>query len=71
MAKERSCVEESKTKNQKGTTICMVTHDLRYAGRAKTQLKLLDGEIISYSQARQDAHTENTSAVPANTAEVI
>ena len=57
--------------NQKGTTICMVTHDLRYAGRAKTQLKLLDGEIISYSQARQDAHAENTSAVPADTAEVI
>ncbi|MFU2510487.1 ABC transporter ATP-binding protein [Pseudoalteromonas sp. ASV78] len=57
--------------NQKGTTICMVTHDLRYAGRAKTQLKLLDGEIISYSQARQDTHVENTSAVPADTAEVI
>ena len=57
--------------NQKGTTICMVTHDLRYAGRAKTQLKLLDGEIISYSQARQDAQTEKTSAVPADTAEVI
>ncbi|TVU81848.1 MULTISPECIES: ABC transporter ATP-binding protein [Pseudoalteromonas] len=57
--------------NQKGTTICMVTHDLRYAGRATTQLKLLDGEIISYSQARQDTHTENTSAVSADTAEVI
>lgn len=57
--------------NQKGTTICMVTHDLRYAGRAKTQLKLLDGEIISYSQARQATHTENTSAVSADTAEVI
>ncbi len=57
--------------NQKGTTICMVTHDLRYAGRAKTQLKLLDGEIISYSQARQDAQTESTSAVTAETAEVI
>lgn len=57
--------------NQKGTTICMVTHDLRYAGRAKTQLKLLDGAIISYSQARQATHTENTSAVSADTAEVI
>lgn len=41
--------------NQKGTTICMVTHDLRYAGRAKTQLKLLDGEIIAYSKARDTA----------------
>ncbi|OUL56169.1 ABC transporter ATP-binding protein [Pseudoalteromonas ulvae] len=38
--------------NQKGTTICMVTHDLRYAGRATTQLKLLDGEIIGHTTAR-------------------
>lgn len=59
--------------NQKGTTICMVTHDLRYAGRAKTQLKLLDGEIVSYSHARQndtlsnDALTSETT----NTAEVV
>ena len=59
--------------NQKGTTICMVTHDLRYAGRAKTQLKLLDGEIVSYSHARQndtlsnDALTSETT----DTAEVV
>ena len=38
--------------NQKGTTICMVTHDLRYAGRATAQLKLLDGEIIGHTTAR-------------------
>ncbi|OUS73847.1 ABC transporter ATP-binding protein [Pseudoalteromonas sp. A601] len=47
--------------NQKGTTICMVTHDLRYAGRAKTQLKLLDGEIVSYSHA-----SKNQAAPTAN-----
>ncbi|WP_462166169.1 ABC transporter ATP-binding protein [Pseudoalteromonas sp. GB43] len=46
--------------NKKGTTICMVTHDLRYAGRAKTQLKLLDGEIVSYSEARQAPSNDNT-----------
>ena len=46
--------------NKKGTTICMVTHDLRYAGRAKTQLKLLDGEIVSYSEARQAPSSDNT-----------
>ena len=31
--------------NDTGTTICMVTHDPRYANMAKVQLKLLDGEI--------------------------
>ncbi len=33
--------------NQNGTTICMVTHEPRYADRAATQLKLLDGAILT------------------------
>lgn len=33
--------------NKNGTTICMVTHDARYADMANIQLKLLDGEIIT------------------------
>ena len=33
--------------NNAGTTICMVTHDPRYADRATTQLKLLDGAILT------------------------
>lgn len=33
--------------NEQGTTICMVTHDPRYADMAKTQLKLLDGAILT------------------------
>jgi len=41
--------------NDNGTTICMVTHDPRYADRAKTKLKLLDGEIsISQSEAMEE-----------------
>jgi len=32
--------------NKNGTTICMVTHDARYADMADIQLKLLDGEIV-------------------------
>jgi putative ABC transport system ATP-binding protein len=32
--------------NKSGTTICMVTHDPRYADMAKIQLKLLDGMIL-------------------------
>lgn len=35
------------TLNANGTTICMVTHDPRYADQAKTSLKLLDGAILS------------------------
>lgn len=33
--------------NQAGTTICLVTHESRYADRATIQLKLLDGEILT------------------------
>lgn len=33
--------------NQAGTTICMVTHDARYAEFANIQLHLLDGEIVA------------------------
>lgn len=33
--------------NKKGTTICMVTHDPRYADMATVQLKLLDGQIVT------------------------
>lgn len=31
--------------NAQGTTICLVTHDPRYAGMANRQIKLLDGQI--------------------------
>lgn len=33
--------------NDCGTTICMVTHDPRYADMANIQLKLLDGSILT------------------------
>lgn len=32
--------------NEQGTTICMVTHDPRYASHAKRQVALLDGRIV-------------------------
>lgn len=32
--------------NTQGTTICMVTHDPRYADLARTQMKLLDGVFL-------------------------
>lgn len=38
--------------NEQGTTICMVTHDPRYADMAKTQLKLLDGAILTTPEVK-------------------
>lgn len=35
--------------HQNGTTICMVTHESHYADRATTQLKLLDGSMVTAS----------------------
>lgn len=35
--------------NKLGTTICMVTHDPRYAGHASKQVHLLDGKIVEFS----------------------
>ena len=32
--------------NGQGTTICLVTHDSRYADMAKRKLQMLDGTIL-------------------------
>jgi putative ABC transport system ATP-binding protein len=39
--------------NDNGTTICMVTHDPRYADMANIQLKLLDGAILSIPELQE------------------
>lgn len=39
--------------HQNGTTICMVTHEPHYAGRATTQLNLLDGSIVTAPTTRE------------------
>lgn len=57
--------------NKKGATICMVTHDLRYAGRARTQLRLLDGEIVSYSQSPNASSSSRAKVQDVETAEVL
>ncbi|WP_171045385.1 ABC transporter ATP-binding protein [Pseudoalteromonas rubra] len=43
--------------HQQGTTICMVTHDPRYADMAPRQIRLLDGEIVGGSHTRESAHS--------------
>ena len=49
--------------NANGTTICMVTHDPRYAYRAKRQVRLLDGEIIEQQKDESSALSEQSSHV--------
>jgi len=39
--------------NDSGTTICMVTHDPRYADMANIQLKLLDGSILTTPELKE------------------
>ena len=40
------------TLNKSGTTICMVTHDPRYAEMASTKIQLLDGTILQVPAAK-------------------
>lgn len=43
--------------HQQGTTICMVTHDPRYADMAPRQIRLLDGEIVGGSHTHRTARS--------------
>jgi putative ABC transport system ATP-binding protein len=51
--------------HREGATICMVTHDARFAGFAERTLHLFDGRIVdgSAAEARETAATEAHSAV--------
>ncbi|KGJ89187.1 ABC transporter ATP-binding protein [Colwellia psychrerythraea] len=49
--------------NKQGTTICMVTHDVRYAGHATKQIHLLDGKIIESSNAQDNVTNLSQQAV--------
>lgn len=41
--------------NNQGTTICMVTHDPRYADMAKIKVQLLDGKVLQAPLAKASA----------------
>lgn len=41
-----------------GATICMVTHDPRFAGFAQRTIHLFDGKVISASEAQRLALTD-------------
>ena len=44
--------------HQAGTTICMVTHDPRYADLATTKVQLLDGMILQAAKAPQSQQAQ-------------
>ena len=48
--------------NKQGTTICMVTHDVRYAGHASKQVKLLDGKIVEISTINESIPSINSAS---------
>jgi len=41
--------------NQQGTTLCVVTHDIRYAEMAKRKVYLLDGQILGQTRLDQQS----------------
>ena len=47
--------------NKQGTTICMVTHDVRYAGHASKQVQLLDGKVVHFSHAQVEMNNHSES----------
>ncbi|MBU2892212.1 ABC transporter ATP-binding protein [Colwellia sp. D2M02] len=52
--------------NKQGTTICMVTHDVRYAGHASKNIQLLDGQIVDFLQAKSNEPVLDSSTVNQN-----
>jgi putative ABC transport system ATP-binding protein len=55
-ANGESVMELLKELHQRGSTICMVTHDSRFAGVADRTVHLFDGRIVSEEEARKQ-HT--------------
>ena len=39
--------------NKQGTTLCVVTHDIRYAEMAKRKIYLLDGQVLGQTSFNQ------------------
>jgi len=48
--------------NKQGTTICMVTHDARYAGHASKQVHLLDGKMVELSSVNESITSINSAS---------
>jgi len=52
------------TLHQQGSTIVMVTHDPRFAGRAERQVSLFDGKIVDDRRLRADSTAPASAAAP-------
>ena len=44
--------------HDEGATICMVTHDPRYAHMAERMIHLFDGQVLSEEEAKKMAEME-------------
>jgi putative ABC transport system ATP-binding protein len=53
-ANGESVMELLKELHQRGNTICMVTHDSRFADAADRTVHLFDGRVVSEEEARRD-----------------
>jgi putative ABC transport system ATP-binding protein len=47
--------------HQSGATICMVTHDQRYAAHASRTVHLFDGRVVEESDLKETAHTARSA----------
>ena len=48
--------------HQEGATICMVTHDDRFAGHAQRAVHLFDGRVVDEQTKQADSHLPSASA---------
>ena len=49
-------IEFCKELHREGATICMVTHDPRYASTAERTIHLLDGRVVEVAAAARATH---------------
>ncbi len=45
--------------HREGATICMVTHDTRFAKHAERTIHLFDGKVIEETEAEQHAASQS------------
>ena len=57
--------------HQQGATICMVTHDPRYASYADRAIHLFDGRVVKEETVSFREDEDETGAAPARSAQVV
>ena len=57
--------------NEQGVTICMVTHDSRYAHLSKRTINLFDGQVVDNTDNEQKNGTSNNKVDDREVAELM